>query len=86
MHLSRLSVVPPHVFPLVEAAKTKPSRGTIFRWAPSPGNLGAEGSFGVSPGKGVGVERDRPVPLPEDAPQVREACARLAKALRGREP
>jgi alanine-synthesizing transaminase len=72
-------------------------RGTMFVWAPIPERFRAEGSFAftarllkdahvaVSPGKGFGLEGDGFVrfSLLEDAPRSEEACARIAKVVRG---
>jgi alanine-synthesizing transaminase len=72
-------------------------RGTMFQWAPIPDKFKHLGSFGfaskllqeahvaVSPGKGFGLEGDGYVrfSLIEDAPRTQEACARIAKVLKG---
>jgi alanine-synthesizing transaminase len=72
-------------------------RGTMFLWAPIPEKFKAEGSFAfakrllneahvaVSPGAGFGIEGDGFVRFSfiEDEPRVKEACARIARILKG---
>ncbi|MFM2153044.1 MAG: alanine transaminase [Pseudomonadota bacterium] len=75
----------------------EPPRGTMFLWAPIPEKFKAEGSFAfakrllneahvaVSPGAGFGIEGDGYVRFSfiEDEPRVNEACARIARVLKG---
>ncbi len=74
-----------------------PPKGTMFLWAPLPERFRSEGSFAfasrllqeahvaVSPGGGFGPEGNDHVrfALIEDEPRIQEACARIAKVLRG---